>query len=42
MPHVKTFVKEELKFSEKENDLDNSNIEIIKPLEKELFNKINL
>ena len=27
MPHIKTFVKEELKFSKNEIDLDNSNIE---------------
>ena len=31
MPHIKMFIKEELK----ENDLDNSNIGIIKSLEKE-------
>ena len=35
MPHIKIFVKEELKFRKQENDLDNSNIETIKSLEKE-------
>ena len=36
MPQIKIFVKDELKFSKQENDLDNNNIEIIKFLEKEL------
>ena len=36
MPRIKIFIKEELKLSKQENDLDNSNTEIIKFLEKEL------
>ena len=36
MPYIKIFVKEELKFSKQENDLVNSNTELIKSLEKEL------
>ena len=36
MPYIKTFIKEELKFDKKENDLVNSNTEIIKSLKKEL------
>ena len=36
MPYIKIFTKEELKFSKQENDLVNSNAEIIKSLEKEL------
>ena len=36
MPYIKVFIKEELKFSKQENDLVNSNTEIIKSLEKEL------
>ena len=36
MLHIKTFAKEELKFSKEENDLDNSNIKPIKSLEKKL------
>ena len=36
MPYIKIFIKEELKFSKQENDLVNSNTEIIKSLEKEL------
>ena len=36
MPYLKIFIKEELKFSKQENDLINSNTEIIKFLEKEL------
>ena len=36
MPYIKTFIKKELKFSKQENDLVNSNTEIIKSLEKEL------
>ena len=36
MPYNKIFIKEELKFSKQENDLVNSNTEIIKSLEKEL------
>ena len=35
-PYIKIFVKEELKFSKQENDLVNSNTELIKSLEKEL------
>ena len=35
MPYIKIFIKE-LKFSKQENDLVNSNTEIIKSLEKEL------
>ena len=35
MPHIQMFGKDELKFSKQENDLDNTNIEIIKFLEKE-------
>ena len=49
MQHIKVFVKEELKFSEQKNDLDNSNIEIKKSSEKkfeflrqELVNKNKL
>ena len=45
----KIFIKEELKFSKQDNDLVNSNTEIIKSLEKEiefqqqeLVSKINL
>ena len=34
MPYIKTFIKEELKFDKKENDLVNSNTEIIKSLKK--------
>ena len=34
-PHTQMFGKDELKFSKQENDLDNTNIEIIKFLEKE-------
>ena len=34
--YTKIFIKEELKFSKQENDLVNSNTEIIKSLEKEL------
>ena len=36
MPCIKILIKEELKFSKLENDLVNSNTEIIKSLEKEL------
>ena len=36
MPYVKILIKEELKFSKQENDLANSNTEIMKSLEKEL------
>ena len=36
MPYIKIFTKEELKFSKQENDLVNSNAEVIKSLEKEL------
>ena len=36
MPYIKIFIKKELKFSKQENDLVNSNTEIIKSLEKEL------
>ena len=36
MPYIKIFIKEELKFNKQENDLVNSNTEIIKSLEKEL------
>ena len=36
MPYIKILIKEELKFSKQENDLVNSNTEIIKSLEKEL------
>ena len=36
MPHIKILIKEELKFSKEENDIVNSNTEIIKSLEKEL------
>ena len=36
MPYIKMFIKEELKFSKQENDLVDSNTEIIKSLEKEL------
>ena len=36
MSYIKIFTKEELKFSKQENDLVNSNAEIIKSLEKEL------
>ena len=36
MPYIKIFIKEELKFSKQENDLINSNAEIIKSLEKEI------
>ena len=36
MPYIKIFTKEEPKFSKQENDLVNSNAEIIKSLEKEL------
>ena len=36
MQYIKILIKEELKFSLQENDLFNSNIEIIKSLEKEL------
>ena len=36
MPCIKILIKEELKFSKLENDLANSNTEIIKSLEKEL------
>ena len=35
MPYIKIFIKE-LKFSKQENDLVNSNTEIIKSLEKEI------
>ena len=49
MPCNKILIKEELKFSKQDNDLVNSNIEIIESLEKEikfqqqeLVNKINL
>ena len=49
MPCNKIFIKEELKFSKQDNDLVNSNSEIIKSLEKEiefqqqeLVSKINL
>ena len=49
MPCNKIFIKEELKFSKQDNDLVNSNTEIIKSLEKEiefqqqeLVSKINL
>ena len=34
MPYIKIFIKQELKFSKQENDLVNSNTEIIKSLEK--------
>ena len=36
MPYMKVFIKEELRFRKQENDLVNSNTEIIKSLEKEL------
>ena len=36
MPYIKIFIKKELKFNKQENDLVNSNTEIIKSLEKEL------
>ena len=36
IPYIKVFIKEELKFNKQENDLVNSNTEIIKSLEKEL------
>ena len=36
MSYIKIFIKGELKFSKQENDLVNSNTEIIKSLEKEL------
>ena len=36
MPYIKVFIKEELRFCKQENDLVNSNTEIIKSLEKEL------
>ena len=36
MPYIKILLKEELKFCKRENDLVNSNTEIIKSLEKEL------
>ena len=36
MPQIKILSKEELKFSKQENDLVNSNTELIKSLEKEL------
>ena len=36
MPYIKILIKEELKFSKQENDLVNSNTELIKSLEKEL------
>ena len=36
MPYIKILKKEELKFSKQQNDLFNSNTEIIKSLEKEL------
>ena len=36
MPYIKIFIKEEPKFNKQENDLVNSNTEIIKSLEKEL------
>ena len=36
MPYIKIFIKEELKFSKQENDLIDSNAEIIKSLEKEI------
>ena len=36
MPYIKIFIKEELKFNKQENDLVNSNTEIIKSVEKEL------
>ena len=36
MPHIKILIKEELKFSKEENDIVNSNTEVIKSLEKEL------
>ena len=36
MPYIKMFIKQELKFSKQQNDVDNSNIEIIESLEKEL------
>ena len=49
MPCNKIFIKEELKFSKQDNDLVNSNTEIIESLKKEiefqqqeLVNKINL
>ena len=49
MPYIKVFIKEELRFRKQENDLVNSNTEIIKSLEKELeflkielVNKVNL
>ena len=49
MPCNKILIKEELKFSKQDNDLVNSNTEIIKSLEKEiefqqqeLVSKINL
>ena len=35
-PYIRIFIKGELKFSKQENDLVNSNTEIIKSLEKEL------
>ena len=38
MPYIKIFIKEELKFNKQENDLVNSNTEIIKSLEKKLGN----
>ena len=36
MPYIKILIKEKLKFSKQENDLVNSNTEIIKSLVKEL------
>ena len=36
MPYIKILLKVELKFCKRENDLVNSNTEIIKSLEKEL------
>ena len=35
-PYIKIIIKEELKFSKQENDLFNSNTEIVKSFEKEL------
>ena len=47
MPYIKILIKEEIKFSKQENDIVNSNKEIIKSLEKvlkflkqELINKL--
>ena len=47
MPYIKILIKEEIKFSKQENDIVNSNKEIIKSLEKvlkflkqELVNKL--